>query len=462
MATPRATPDRAGREESERATGATTSRAAHRSRRKGASGSAPEATGGRRGRRKRAAGAGPRRRRWLWRTVYGVVLVAALVVGTAVRASSERVAPPTIRAYGSVPAVVPGSPPNLPWPHEGQADLVSTSGIDFGTSGPATPAPIASLTKVMTAYVILHDYPLRPGQSGPSLTVTAADVAELPARQQEDQSLLIVQEGEQLTEEQALQALLLPSADNVADMLARFDAGTEAAFVAKMNATASALGMDHTHYADASGYDPGSVSTAADQLVLARAALKVPELSAIVDQPSATLPVVGQVENMNTLAGHDGYLGIKVGSTSAAGGCLVWAVTRTVDGKPVTLFGTVLGQSGGPYVAAAIRSAQALTDAAFAELTPHVVLAAGTPLFQIRQADQHSFAVTTTALTTVDPPGTPITLRVGAPRRRDLRPGTGPVATVSLSTPDTSATTSVVVGGPMPRPSLGWRLRHLF
>lgn len=140
----------------------------------------------------------------------------------------------------------------------------------------------------------------------------------------------------------------------------------------------------------------------------------------------------------------------------------MWVVTRTVAGKPVTLFGVVLGQRGGPYVAAAIRAAQALTDAAYHELTPHVVLAAGTPLFEIRQADQHSFAVTSTALTTVDPPGTPIVLRVGAPRRHDLRPGTGPVAVVSLSAPYTSATTSVVVGGPMPRPSFGWRLRHLF
>ncbi len=66
-----------------------------------------------------------------------------------------------------------------------------------------------------------------------------------------------VQPGEELTERQLLNGLLVHSANNFADVLAQWDAGTMPAFVAKMNAAAAALGMAHTHYADASGLDPG-------------------------------------------------------------------------------------------------------------------------------------------------------------------------------------------------------------
>jgi len=71
--------------------------------------------------------------------------------------------------------------------------------------------------------------------------------------------------SEQLTELQALQALLLPSANNIAAVLARWDGGSAGRFVARMNATARSLGMTHTRYTDPSGYDDATVSTAADQ-----------------------------------------------------------------------------------------------------------------------------------------------------------------------------------------------------
>ena len=96
--------------------------------------------------------------------------------------------------------------------------------------------------------------------------------------------------GEQLTERRALQALLLPSANNIAAVLARWDAGSEERFVARMNAAARSLGMAHTRYTDPSGYDEATVSTAADQVRIVDRTMHLHAFAATVALPSATLP----------------------------------------------------------------------------------------------------------------------------------------------------------------------------
>ena len=135
---------------------------------------------------------------------------------------------------------------------------------------------------------------------------------------------MAVAAGEEISERHALETLLQPSADNMAWILARWDAGSQAAFTAKMNATARRLGMTGTSYTDASGLDSSTVSTAADQVRLGMAAMQVPALAAITAMPVAVVPVVGTIRNTNTLLGQDGIVGLKTGSTQAAGGCLGW------------------------------------------------------------------------------------------------------------------------------------------
>src|SRR5207247_2809090 len=112
-------------------------------------------------------------------------------------------------------------------------------------------------------------------------------------RRRQQESVVSIAAGEQLTELQALQALLLPSANNIAAVLARWDAGSAERFVARMNAAARSLGMAHTRYTDPSGYDDASVSTAADQVRLVDPAMRLPVFARIVATPSATLPVAG-------------------------------------------------------------------------------------------------------------------------------------------------------------------------
>jgi serine-type D-Ala-D-Ala carboxypeptidase (penicillin-binding protein 5/6) len=208
--------------------------------------------------------------------------------------------------------------------------------------------PIASVAKVMTAYVILLDHPLGAGEPGPAIVVQPGEAAAYPAQVRNGDSLVRVSAGERLTERQALEALLLPSADNMAWILARWDAGSQAAFTAKMNATARGLGMTATHYTDPSGLSASTTSTAADQVRLGAAAMSEPALAHIVALRSAVIPVAGVVRNYNTLLGQDGITGLKTGSDTAAGGCILLAAWQRVRGHASLIVAATFGQPGTP------------------------------------------------------------------------------------------------------------------
>lgn len=241
---------------------------------------------------------------------------------------------------------VTGTPPSLPWPKTGQAAVsIPLLGLNL-QSGPQAPVPIASLTKMMTAYIILHDRPLKLGQSGPGITMGPTDLNYFNTDALQGQSNVQVSVGEVLSERQALDGLLVHSADNLAQTLARWDAGSISAFVAKMNKTAAELGMSSTHYADPSGFNPQSTSTAADVLKIASLDMANPVFAQIVRMPSVTLPVVGTVSSYTPLLGVDGIVGVKSGFTTAAGGCDVVAVPHQVDGRTFMVLATVTGQQG--------------------------------------------------------------------------------------------------------------------
>jgi D-alanyl-D-alanine carboxypeptidase (penicillin-binding protein 5/6) len=359
---------------------------------------------------------------------------------------------------------LPGSSPVLRWPREGQA-AVEVEGVgSFGSTGPDTAIPIASVAKVMTAYLTLREYPLAVGEEGFTMTVTRAEVAEEEQRVDLDQSTLAVRAGERISERQALEALLLPSANNMAAMLAVHDAGTIAAFVASMNATARALGMDSTIYTDPSGFAQSTVSTAANQLRLAAVAMREPVFAAIADESSATLPVAGRVANYNSLVGEDGYVGVKTGSDLAAGGCLVFAKHVSIGGRTATVLGVVLGQREGSLIDAATTNARRLGDSAAEALRVQVVIPAGTGVLSASATSgQRTTVVTSRALRQIGWAGLALPVQVHVGRIKamtQLRAGE-PLANVTLSGEGEPAIGAVATRA-LGRPSLDWRLQHLF
>lgn len=234
----------------------------------------------------------------------------------------------------------------IAWPASGvSAAGISGIGVLPGP-GASQPVPIASVAKVMTAYVILRDHPLGAGEQGPVIVVQPGEAAAYPAQRGNGDSLVPVTAGEQLTERQALEALLLPSADNMAWILARWDAGRQAVFTARMNTTARRLGMTRTRYTDPSGLSASTTSTAADQVRLGLAAMSEPALAQIVALRSAVIPVAGVVRNYNTLLGQDGITGLKTGSDTAAGGCVLLAAWERARGHDTLVVAATFGQPG--------------------------------------------------------------------------------------------------------------------
>ncbi|MFI6581322.1 D-alanyl-D-alanine carboxypeptidase family protein [Embleya sp. NPDC050493] len=291
-----------------------------------------------------------------------VAALLALVAGcagesartNAVSVSTGAAAPPTSTVAGGPVTLAPA------WPEGGQAAVSVDDAREPLASGSAKRTPTASLAKVMTAYLFLKAKPLAAGAPGPSFTISAEEANRYPERLRRFESLTPVTAGESFTERRALEALMAVSASNVAHEIARWVDGDEATFVARMNRTAKELGMRDTHYTDPSGFDRATVSTAADQVRLFRVAMREPAFAAVAGVRSYTDSAQITKSNSNTLLGREGVLAGKTGFTTPAGGNLVFAAERRIDGRPQLVVAAVMAQRKGSTAAAAINASETL------------------------------------------------------------------------------------------------------
>lgn len=232
----------------------------------------------------------------------------------------------------------------LTWPDQGQS-AVTVDGVGtMGSAGAQKPAPIASVAKIMTAYVVLKEHPLTGKEQGELITVDqqAEDESKI-----DGESTAPISKGQKFTEKQMLQLLMIPSGNNAARLFARWDS-SETEFVAKMNAAAKDLGMTGTTYTDPSGLKKTTVSTANDQLKLARAVMQNEIFRKIVDTPQIEIDgIEPMIYNNNKLLLEPGVSGIKTGSSTPAGGNLIWSANTVVDGKTLWIYGAVMGQQAG-------------------------------------------------------------------------------------------------------------------
>ncbi len=200
--------------------------------------------------------------------------------------------------------------------------------------------PVASLTKLMTALVVMHSaprldrsFPVTHGMLGvPGYTIG-------------------LRAGQPVTVRKMLAATLVASANDAADVLAVHRAGSVHAFVRLMNDWAHRLGLADTRYSNPSGiYDTGNHSSAWDVAQLSRLFLQVPELRSIVGRRLYTTgPTTGYVSRNRLLWTYSGAIGIKTGSTTAAGVCLAAAATH----HKRTLVAVILHAHGNAFVSAA-------------------------------------------------------------------------------------------------------------
>ena len=349
----------------------------------------------------------------------------------------------------------------LPWPASGEAALYLEGAGAIGASLAQSPIPMASTAKMMTALLVLEDHPLALGQPGPVITVTRADVSTFQLERAQNESVLPVTGGEQLTEYQLLQGLLVPSASNYGDLLAKWDLGDVSTFVNRMNLRAAALGMRVTHYADVSGFSPLSVSVPSELVTLARTAMRQPVFAEIVAQPQATLPVAGVVHNLDTLLGQGGVVGIKTGHTDQAGGCFVTAADLTVDGISVRIYGAVMGQPNALAGAFAATSTllHALGPALHLRSVVHhndVVAGYRTPW------DETGTIVADQSVAWVLLDGTNVVRRVTLDQLPATLPAGTRVGTLSIEAGAHRADVPLVTATAIQGPDTGWRLTRGF
>jgi D-alanyl-D-alanine carboxypeptidase (penicillin-binding protein 5/6) len=228
------------------------------------------------------------------------MLIAAAVIAAAAPGTAAAATPP---------------PPRVP---TAQAAIVvdARDGTVMFSKHPDAERSIASTTKLMTALLALEE-------AQPSDVFTAPGYDAMPA-----ESRINLREGERMTVQDLLEALLLESANDAAETLAEGVSGSRGAFVEEMNARAADLGLEHTSYANPIGLDEaGNYSSARDLANLTRVLLRRPRFARIVDMPEAELESGARprvVENRNDLiAAHPWVSGVKTGYTGNAGNVLV-------------------------------------------------------------------------------------------------------------------------------------------
>ncbi len=392
-----------------------------------------------------------------------VVVLGVIVLVVVLFQLFGPIASPTLSSTQPVSADIGGSSLNLPWPSHGEA-IVEVPGV--GTMGGVhinRQVPIASVTKIMTAYIILKDHPLTSNSpSGPNLTVTPQDVALYNADVATQQSVLKVAAGETLTERQALEGLLIPSANNIAVLLARWDAGSRKAFVAKMNSMAKSLGLTHTFYADVSGLNHLTTSSVADQTKLATLAMKIHAFASIVSKPQITLPVAGLIYNYDYALGKDGIIGIKTGSTGHAGGCFVFDSKRRIGGKPVYIIGAVFSQGGVTPLQAALNKSEALVSSAASQMHRINSITTGSKQGQINVPWSHPVPVVANSSTSfITWPGLVVKRTLIANKNLSHVSNNQKVGTLKITAGEQVKTVSLVANGSVGSPSLSWRLLNI-
>lgn len=216
----------------------------------------------------------------------------------------------------------------------GYPDVVLTSGSD-------EPMQLASITKVITALVVLDAKPIAAGAPGPTIRFGPWDVSRYRYHLNHNGSNEPVWSGLQLTQRETLEAVMLSSANNYAESLAVWAFGSISVFVDRANEWLAANAMPNTRIVEPSGLDARNVSTTVDLLTLGRLALANDTLAAIVAKANSQVTGIGAIKNSNRLLGKDGIDGIKTGTLDYYN--LLFSADIELGEHTVTVVGAVMG-----------------------------------------------------------------------------------------------------------------------
>lgn len=255
-------------------------------------------------------------------------------------------------------------------PSNGAAAIGSLDDGVIASYGTKKQLPTASMAKTITVLVVLDKYPLKPNESGPTLTMDSTDVARYNQTLAVGGSNLPVFAGEKLTLRSVLDGILLESANNLADSLAIWAFGSMANYQQAAKSWLASHNLSETTIGpDASGLNPATTSSTSDLIKIAQLVLKNEALSQIVAQTKTSFASSQTITNTNILLG-DGFRGIKTGHTATAGYCLMFALDYKKGSQTKTIIGVVMGQSSSAtrFAAAKVLAESAVSNLDYAKV----------------------------------------------------------------------------------------------
>jgi D-alanyl-D-alanine carboxypeptidase (penicillin-binding protein 5/6) len=296
------------------------------------------------------------RRRRRRRGLIVTAVVTAIVLGTAGGyvgwALTAPLSAPVITS--STPEVAAPAAAVIALPSEG-ASAISVSGGDaylgaaasgtWSASGTDEPRSIASISKLITALVVLDAKPLANADDpGPTITFDKADHDLYDKYYVMGATIAAMPTGSSMSQRDALSTMLIPSASNYAEAVSTWAFGSQSAFLNATRRWLAAQGLTGTTIVEPTGISPRNTSTPADLLAIGKLAAANPAIAKIVATRSLSLPGPGGMSNTNDLLGSDGITGLKTGNLGEGSYSLLYTASLDVGtGEPLSVTGVVLG-----------------------------------------------------------------------------------------------------------------------
>lgn len=408
-----------------------------------------------------------RRRRKAW-IVVAIILAVILAStgGYVVWALNAPLPEPTVEWQTPDVSVPPAV--TIAMPVEGSA-AISVAGADdylgagasgiWMSSGSADPRPMASISKLITALVILDAKPLSgPDDPGPTINFGEADrdlfdeyyvlgatVAEMPR-------------GTSMSLHDALATMLIPSASNYAEAVSTWAFGSQGAFVGAAQRWLAANGLTGTTIVEPTGISPRNTSTPSDMIAIGKLAAANPVIAHIAATASLNLPGPGAMFNTNGLLGTSGITGLKTGTLGENAYTLLYtAILDVGTGQPLSVTGIVLGGFSRDSVSTGVINLLDSIRGGFHNVPLSVRgQQVGTYTTAWGSAGRMVLLDSASILTWSD---TPITVTMDTTRPETYEDGES-VGTISWTAGPNTATADVTLEGGIERPTPWWRLTH--
>ncbi|MEX0158168.1 MULTISPECIES: D-alanyl-D-alanine carboxypeptidase family protein [unclassified Microbacterium] len=407
-----------------------------------------------------------RRRRGLIITAVCLVALLAVTGGYVGWALTAPVNPPAVTTRA--PQVPVGEAAAIAT-HTAAASAISIAGADaylgegasgtWSATGTGEPLPIASITKLITALVILDAAPLTSADdAGPTITFGKADHDLYDVYYVQGATIAPMPTGTSMSLHDALAVMLIPSASNYAEALSSQIFGSQNAFLAATRDWLAAHGLSGTTVAEPTGISPRNTSTPADLLAIAKLAAAHPAIAKIVATSSVSIPGAGPLHNTNDLLGTAGITGLKTGNLGEGTHNLLYTATLDVGAAdPLAVTGVVLGGSSHAAVNATVFAVLESIRSGFHQVP---VATEGQEVGSIStpwgSAAKMVIAESASIFTWSD---TPIELTMDIDTPPTYRDGTV-VGSVTWTAGPNTVTAPVEIAGSIDQPTEWWRLTH--